>query len=458
MTRAIRTYLRDFLAVILLVVIAVAAGSFILSKQRLTLPGWVPFVGTEFFVLEAEFSTAQAVTPGQGQTVDIAGVPVGEISKVRLRNGRAILTLRMDEEWAGRVHTDATALLRPKTGLKDMVVALEPGTRDTPALEEGDVIPVGSTLPDVNFDEILAALDGDTRTYLRLLLAGGGEGLRDNGPALGDALRRFEPTARDLRRINTGLAVRKKRIRGAIHNFSLLTGELGSKDDQIAEFVDNQAAFFRILARQQDNVQATLQELPTALDETQQALGATEALASELGPALEELRPGARALGPSLVAVQGLATETLAPIRDEIRPFTSAAQPTVRALQPAVSDLAQAAPELTSSFETINYLFNTLAHNPKGAQDEGYLFWLSWFNHLGGTLFSNQDAHGPIRRGIIVASCLNLNILGNVARASPPLGTLVGLLNPPDQTRVCARGGSASRAAKASSREKREKK
>ena len=48
----------------------------------------MPVVGKDFFVVKAELSTAQAVTPGQGQTVNIAGVQVGEISKVELRTAR----------------------------------------------------------------------------------------------------------------------------------------------------------------------------------------------------------------------------------------------------------------------------------------------------------------------------------------------------------------------------------
>ena len=44
----------------------------------------MPVLGTDFFELNAEFSTAKSVTPGQGQTVTIAGVDVGEIASVEL--------------------------------------------------------------------------------------------------------------------------------------------------------------------------------------------------------------------------------------------------------------------------------------------------------------------------------------------------------------------------------------
>ena len=75
MRRAIRAHLRDFVALLVLLLIAIGVSAFILGHQRLYLPSWVPGIGTKFYTVNAEFSTAQAVVPGQGQTVDIAGVP-----------------------------------------------------------------------------------------------------------------------------------------------------------------------------------------------------------------------------------------------------------------------------------------------------------------------------------------------------------------------------------------------
>ena len=62
-----------------------------------------------------------------------------------------------------------------------------------------------------------------------------------------------------------------------IHNLSLVMDELGAKDDQLAEFVENSNAVFAILARQDANLRATLTELPSALDETQRGARQGEA-------------------------------------------------------------------------------------------------------------------------------------------------------------------------------------
>ena len=448
MKRAIGKHLRDFVAILALVVTAAGVSGYILTNQRLTLPGWVPVLGTDFYTLTGAFSTAQAVTPGQGQTVDVAGVQVGEISKVRLENGQAIITMRLKDKYRGRVYRDASALLRPRTGLRDMVVALDPGRDRARPLAEGSRIPVSETMPDVNFDEILASLDADTRDYLRLLLGAGAEGLRGDGPALRRALKRFEPTGRALRKVNERLATRRQNIRRVITNFSRVAEELGTKDDEIAQFVSSSDAVFTSLARQDRNLRATVRELPTALTATQAGLGKVDRFASELGPSLSALRPGARGLGPSLRATRPFLRETTPIIRDELRPFSRTTQPFVSELRPTMRDLASVTPDLSESFGVLNRVFNALAYNPPGDKEEGYLFWLAWGNHIGNTLFLTQDAHGPVRRGIVIISCNSSQLLDAVTQANPVLGTLVRLLNAPTTDEICPGGGPASRKAK----------
>jgi phospholipid/cholesterol/gamma-HCH transport system substrate-binding protein len=435
---AIRKHLLDFLAIIGLLVIAIAVSSVILSHQRLTLPGWVPVIGKSFFTLNAEMTTAQAVTPGQGQTVNIAGVQVGEISSVRLKDGHAVVGMKIEPRY-DRIYRNASILLRPKTGLKDMVAELTPGTPDAGRLPDGGTIPISQTLPDVNLDEILSSLDADTRDYLTLLLNDGAQGVggKQHGRELGQAIRRFQPTAVYAKRINAALATRRQNLARVIHNFSLLTDALGRRDTQLADFVENNNAVFEALAAQDQNLRKTLQALPSALTVTQDALGKAHAMADELGPTLQALRPGARALGPSLAQSRPFLRKTTPVIRDELRPFARASLPTVKQLRPATRDLSAATPDLNRVFKVVNYALNELTYNPPGPTDEGYEFWFAWANHIGDTVFNTQDAHGPIRRGLVVLSCQTAQLLKSVSQSNKQLGTLVDLLNAPSQEQIC---------------------
>src|SRR5881227_3001312 len=120
MKRAIKTHLTDFVAIIVLIVLAAVVSGYVLSHERLSWP-W-----SSQYTLNAEFQTAQAVIPGQGQTVRVSGVQIGEVGQVSLKQGVATVQMNIDPKYKSLVHQDWTALLRPKTGLKDMFIELQP--------------------------------------------------------------------------------------------------------------------------------------------------------------------------------------------------------------------------------------------------------------------------------------------------------------------------------------------
>ena len=429
MKQAIRKHFKDFLFVIGLFLVSLLVGGYILSNQRLYLPPSVPVVGSDFVQRKFELSTAQSLTPGQGQEVAIAGVKVGEISKVELVDGRALVTTRIHEKDNKRIMRDAAGLIRPKTGLNDMTIQLVPGTEQAGAAPEDWVVPVDRTLPNVNADEVLASLDGETRDYLRMLLSGAGQGLKDNSRELSNTFRRFEPTGRDLARFTRLLKDRRQNIRRSIHNFRLLAEAVGEKDQQLTRLVDSSNAVFQAFTSEDQALRRTLRELPDTLAVTRTGLRKADRFARALGPAASKLRPFARALGPSLVQTRPFLRTATPIIRDQLRPFSRAALPVVKELRPAARDLASLTPDLTASLSVLNELVNELAYNPAG-REEGYLFWTSWANHAGMSVFGSQDAHGPVRHGNFLVSCSTLTTLNAVAAANPALGSIIQQVDP----------------------------
>jgi len=449
MKTAILKHSRDFIAIGVIALIAALVGGYILSNQRFYLPAWVPIIGSDFVDYNAQFSTAQAVTPGQGQTVIVAGVTIGEIGGVTLKNGTAIVQMKIQKNYA-HIYKDATALLRPKTGLNDMVIEMNPGSPSAGEIPAGGTLPVARTLPNVNPDEILAGLDADTRAYLQLLINGGGQGLNGNSKELSATLKRFDPAAVYLAQIGEQMGRRQAYIKRGIHNFSLVAQELGARDTQLARWVRSSNDVFKVFADQQSNLRATLALLPGALDATNQAVVASDQLTSQMGPALNKLEPTAIGTAASLKSLQAFAKATTPVLADQLRPFTAEAGPTIAALKPAAADLAATAPQLDTTFSVLNTLTNELAYNPPGKQ-EGNLFWLAWGNHLSASMLSAQDAHGPLRRGTLFSSCDALTIYEALGRSNPELGTLIELLNPPKVADVCAGPAAASQVARGKS-------
>ena len=157
-------------------------------------------------------------------------------------------------------------------------------------------------------------------------------------------------------------------------------------------------------------------------------------LALQSGPALKKLIPGAAATAPALRALRGLFTQTVDPIQNQIRPFTVQVLPALTDLRQASQGLGATTPPLKLSFTRLNQIFNSLAYNPDG-QDEGYLFYVPWINHDANLLFTAQDAHGPMRRGMVLETCNTAQLAQTTFLSRPFLKTLAQLTNlpnPPD--------------------------
>ena len=407
MGTAIRKHSRDFIAIALLLVVGIAVSYYIVQEQRLR----IPVLEERPFELKAEFETAQAVVPGQGQTLRVAGVQVGDVDKVELEDGKAIVTFGVDRDYLP-VYKDATMLLRPKSGLKDMFFEMDPGTRSAGEIEEGGMVTLENTAPDVNLDEILDALDGDTQAYLRILLTGAGQGLDGRGRDLGKVLGSLGPINRDFRKLNVEVAKRKENLRRLVTNFNRLTETVGNSERDLTRLLESSSVALGAIAEQDPNVQRAVSLLPGTLEETRKALTNVTTFAAELGPTFDQLRPFARNLPEVNASTRELANSVTEPIKDEIRPFVRSAREPIPNLEKAARRLSKATPGLTAVGKKINVLGNMAAFNPNGAEepgvanrDEGYLYWAGWLGHNGNSVFSTGDAHGFLRRIYLTMGC-----------------------------------------------------
>ena len=285
----IERYRTAFIAVVTMIVLAAGTAGYILAHERLHVPAWVPVIGRESFVLKGEFSTAQAVTPGQGQSVTIAGAKIGEITNVELRGDRALVSMNLTPKYAHYIYRNATALLRPKTGLKDETVEVSPGNPSSGRVPGDFTIPIAQTSPDGNLDEFLASFDAETRALLQELLAGAGEGLNGNAANFSATFKRFDPLAREITEIGSEVAKRQYYVEHGIHNFRLLLEALGSKDTKLAQTVESSNALYATFSQEDRQVQETLHELPGVLKQANHGFGKLATAARVTGNALHAL-------------------------------------------------------------------------------------------------------------------------------------------------------------------------
>jgi phospholipid/cholesterol/gamma-HCH transport system substrate-binding protein len=434
--------MRDFIAVAVLVGLAILTVGYVLEHQ----PAFT--FGRSYYQVKADFAEASAVTAGQGQSVTIAGVEVGLIGGVQLQRGQAVVTMDILRKYAP-IYRNATVLLRPRTPLKDMYLALDPGSPSAGKIPDGGTLGIANTQPDIDVDQILSSLDADTRTYLLLLLSGGAQAFNGKGatadrpsPATAAALaadfKRFAPLDRSALNFSKLLSQRSAHLRSAIHNLNLVASALGGVDTQLASLVTHSNSDFQAIASQDNQFAQGISLLPGALQQTSSTLTKVQRFAAASGPALKQLEPFARDLGPALKALQPLARQTTPVIEKQLEPFATdpGIRQLARTLAPAASSLAKAAPALSGSFAVLNKLVNTLAYQKPGGEPS-YLYWGGWLAHNLDSLTTLQDAEGPIIQGQFLASCPSLNLLEVALQpGTPSLTPILDMLNAPDWSKI----------------------
>jgi phospholipid/cholesterol/gamma-HCH transport system substrate-binding protein len=439
LSRQVRGRRKDTIAIIVLAIAGVVMMLGIFTQQKASLPAWLPLVGEEFEHITAEFSTAQAVTAGQGQAVDIAGIQIGKVASVDLENGHAVVGMDIEPKYMDLIHPDASFLLRPKTNLNDMIVEIEPGTGKG-EVEDGAHFTLAQTEPNTNLEAFLGTLDADTRQYIQLLVAGGAQGIGGRGKQVSNAFRRFGPFVHYVAKLNKAVAARRVALSHVIHNFGLLTGELARHDTAVRRWITSSKDALGNFANEQASVQKAFVEFPSALNAAQAGLASSNRFSQAATPALIKLIPQAQALGPAFTATEKLFEETTTPIRDQIRPFTREIRPVLTHGAEAATPFKKTVKSFGNSLGSFNSFLNELTYKPDDSR-QSYLFYLPWLNHNFNAAFNLEDAGGPILRGLVMISCTGADLgyrfaEGETTKSKAYLLTLLEILQVPRKQEI----------------------
>ena len=147
------------------------------------------------------FESANGLRPDS--PVRIAGVDVGKVTKVDAEEGtdNAVVTMEIDDEGLP-MPRDATAKIRPRIFLEgNFFVDLQPGTPGAEELDDGGTLKVTQTATPVQLDQVLTALQSDSRQDLQDVLDALGPALSGEPSAEDDARGRSVGARRDRRRV-----------------------------------------------------------------------------------------------------------------------------------------------------------------------------------------------------------------------------------------------------------------
>ena len=281
------------------------------------------------FQLKAMF--ASAINIHAKSPVRIAGVHVGKVTSIKREGKDGLVTMEIESRGLP-IHEDATLKIRPRIFLEgNWFVELQPGSPSAGVVSSGHTIPIAQTADPVQLDQVLDALNTDSRANLQKFLINYGEALTKKPDAEEDA-----EQSSSVQGLNAAQALNKTyRIAppalrgGAIINQALsgtethdvskliagvgkLTAALNVHEQQLGELISNFNTFFSAFAAQSTPLRETVAELPGSLHNIDRGLaaldssfGPTKAFAHDILPGLRVTPETVKAVLPWIEQVKG---------------------------------------------------------------------------------------------------------------------------------------------------------
>jgi phospholipid/cholesterol/gamma-HCH transport system substrate-binding protein len=270
------------------------------------------------FRLNAVF--ASAVNIHAKSPVRIAGVNVGKVSSIRREGETGVVSMEI-EQGGLPIHSDATLKIRPRIFLEgNWFVELQPGSPSARTLSSGATLPITQTSDPVQLDQVLDALNTDTRANLQDFLVGYGDGLTrkpnaaenaeqdpevrglDAAQALNGAIQRGPASLRGGAIINQALGGTEPHdLSELVASIGKVTAALNVHEQQLGELIGNLNTFFSEFAAQASSLRATVAELPSSLLNIDRGLASLDAAFPPTRTFALDILPGVRAT-PATVA------------------------------------------------------------------------------------------------------------------------------------------------------------
>ena len=372
------------------------------------------------FRLHATF--ASSLNIAKKSPVRIAGVPVGKVSSVKREGETGVVTMEIEKQGLP-IHRDATAKIRPRIFLEgNYFVDLDPGSPSSPTVSSGYTLPITQTADPVQIDQLLTALNSDTRSDLQTFLAEYGDALTRKPTPAEDAQQ--DPEVRGLNAAQAfnksfnyspaalrGSAItlqalggtEKHDISGLVKAIDHTTGELNVHEQQLGELIGNFDTFLGSFAAQSTSLSAAVAELPSTLHHASTAFVAVDrllpplqAFAVDIVPGVEQTPATIQATLPWIKQVRGL----LAP--QELGGVAKG----LRAGAPALAALVATQPSFLKQTELLSKCLTKVFYPAgetkiqDGASSSGLPNQQEFFNALVGFNAGAQsfDGNGPFQR------------------------------------------------------------
>jgi virulence factor Mce-like protein len=244
-------------------------------------------------------------TLNKAASVELGGVKVGSVDAIRWQSGRAVLDISIDRAYAGKVHNDASASIRPHGLLGPKYVDLDGGR--TGQMSEGGTIPLSRVHVTQDVDQVLNSLQPDVRDNLKTIFVELGNASDGRGQDVNDALAALGQSARDLRTVTDTVGgrsddlamffvyseqlnrdVQYAPIDAQIRDTDAVLAALVQVEEQMADGIDQTAIVVRqldiVMNGNSENLAYVLQHSPATVLRLRTVVAAGDQLVTGISP------------------------------------------------------------------------------------------------------------------------------------------------------------------------------
>ena len=217
------------------------------------------------YLVEVVFDNAAGLTADA--SVQIAGVEIGRVESIRLKNGKAVVSLRIPQDV--KLEKDVSAAIKSHGILGDKYIEIIPGTQGAAAMQPGERISQVERQADI--DKLLtqlAAIADDVKMVSGALskVMGGQAGVDSMGAIM-------ENTRQLTRNLNAVVVNNEATLKAMLENTRQLTGNLNrvvsQNDDKIAAVIDN----LKGASKEMEKTFASLNEITDGVKKGEGTLG-----------------------------------------------------------------------------------------------------------------------------------------------------------------------------------------
>jgi ABC-type transporter Mla subunit MlaD len=334
--------------------------------------------------VRAEFD--EAINLFSGLDVRQDGLDAGKIKKIEIVNGKAIVTLGIDDDvWPLHQGTKAVLRFGSTIGNGTRIMDIVPGPRSAPTIPDGGIIDNADTVETTEFDDMFDVFNKQTRGDLQGMFKGFGDTFEPRQPALADGIKQTAPGLEAVGGLASDLVRDEPALHAFVDNTDAVMATLAAKRDNIADLMRVGAATFNTFATNTRGITGSLDRLPSTLRETRTTLARLDGSVGHLDNLFTDLRPGAQQLGPladdlrpalaNLRATIPVAIQTFRVARTEapaisrlltrVQPYSRQLRPTLASLAPMLGCLRPYAPEiagLASTWTSWNKNYDAVSH------------------------------------------------------------------------------------------------